>query len=139
VLSTATCHRVPQAWIEQTRPGGRIVTPWASSYHNGALLHLDVSNDGTASGRFGGNVSVMWLFDPTTGSRTSITITPRATEFPIGQHGPRHLRDEATAAYDWWVSAGRPDYHRFGLTLTPDGGQHAWLDSPQHSLPTLEH
>ncbi len=198
VLSTATCHRVPQAWVEQTRPGGRIVTPWASSYHNGALLHLDVGDDGAASGHFGGNVSfmwlreqripfgwlaaqpeatyqytttsahpyqlnefsasfvigllvpgchyqlctrdddpydaVMWLFDPATGSRASVTITPGATEFPIGQHGPRRLWDEATAAYDWWVSAGRPDYHRFGLTVTPDGDQHAWLDSPQKPL-----
>lgn len=199
VLSTATCHLVPWAWIEQTRPGGRIVTPWASSYHNGALLHLDVADDGTASGRFGGNVSfmwlrdqripfgwlaaqpevtyqqtttnahpyrlndvsasfvigllvpgchyqlstrngdpydaVMWLFDPATGSRASVTIAPRATEFLIGQHGPRRLWDEAQAAYDWWVGVGRPDYSRFGLTVTPDGGQHAWLDSPQHPLP----
>jgi protein-L-isoaspartate(D-aspartate) O-methyltransferase len=199
VLSTATCHLVPRAWIEQTQPGGRIVTPWASSYHNGALLHLDVTDDGAASGHFDGNVSfmwlrdqripfgwlasqpevtyqqtttsahpyrlndvsasfvigllvpgchyqlitrngdpydaVMWLFDPTTGSRASVTITPRATEFPIGQYGPRHLWDEAIAAYDWWGSVGRPDYSRFGLTVTPDGEQHAWLDSPQHPLP----
>lgn len=199
VLSTATCHLVPRAWIEQTRPGGRIVTPWASSYHNGAVLCLDVTGDGAASGRFGGTVSfmwlrdqripfgwlaaqpavtyqqtathahpyrlndvsasfvigllvpgchyqlstrngdpydaVMWLLDPATGSRASVTIAPQATEFPIGQHGPRHLWDEAQAAYDWWVSVGCPDYRRFGLTVTPDGGQHAWLDSPQHPLP----
>lgn len=200
VLATATCHTVPRAWIEQTRPGGRIVTPWASSYHNGVLLHLDVTGDGTATGRFARNLSfmwlreqrtpfgwlstqpevtyqhtstnehpyrlndisasfvvgvltpgchyqlitrdgdpndaVMWLFDPATGSRATATITPGATEFPIRQHGPRCLWDEASAAYDWWVSAGCPCYDRFGLTVTATG-QQIWLDSPQHPVPTF--
>lgn len=151
-LSTATCHRVPQAWVEQTRPSGRIVTPWASSYHNGALLHLDVSDDGAARGHFGGNVSFMWLrkqripfgwlaaqpeatYQYTTTNAHPYRLNEFSASFVIGQHGPRRLWDEATAAYDWWVSAGRPDYHHFGLTVTPDGGQHAWLDSPQHPLP----
>jgi protein-L-isoaspartate(D-aspartate) O-methyltransferase len=155
ILATATCHTVPPAWIAQTRPGGRIVTPWASSYHNGTLVHLAVTDDGAAVGRFAGNLSfmwlreqripfgwlstqpevsyqhtvttahpyrlndvsaafvvgvltpgcqyqlitrngdpydaVMWLFDPATGSRAAVTITPGATEFPIRQHGPRSL------------------------------------------------
>jgi protein-L-isoaspartate(D-aspartate) O-methyltransferase len=198
ILSTATCHTVPLAWIEQTRPGGRIVTSWATSYHNGALLHLDVTNDGTAVGRFAGNISfmwlrkqripfgwlsaqpevtyqhtsttahpyrlndfsasfaigvltpgchyqlitrngdpcdaVMWLFDPTTGSRAAAIIAPGATEFPIRQHGPRYLWDEASAAYDWWVRAGQPRYDRFGLTVTA-AGQQFWLDSPRHPVP----
>jgi protein-L-isoaspartate(D-aspartate) O-methyltransferase len=197
ILSTATCHSVPLSWIEQTRPGGRIVTPWATSYHNGVLLHLDVADDG-AIGRFAGNLSfmwlreqripfgwlpaqpevpyqhtsttahpyrlndlsasfvigvltphchyqlitrngdpydaVMWLFDPTTGSRAAATITPRATEFPIRQYGPRYLWDEVSAAYDWWVSAGQPRYDRFGLTVTA-AGQQVWLDSPRHPVP----
>jgi len=202
VLATAACHKVPRAWIEQTRPGGRIVTPWGTSYHNGVLLHLDVGTDGDAVGQFDGNVSfmwlreqrlpfgwlaaqpeityekestttahpyrlnyfsasfvvglltpgcqyqqtsrngdpydaVMWLFDPATGSRAAITITPRATEFSIRQHGPRFLWDEASAAYDWWVNAGSPDYRRFGLTVALDGGQHAWLDSPENALPVF--
>jgi protein-L-isoaspartate(D-aspartate) O-methyltransferase len=200
VLATATCHAVPLAWIEQTRPDGRIVTPWASSYHNGVLLHLDVTDKSTAVGRFAGNISfmwlreqripfgwlsaqpeaeatyrhtsttahpyrlndvsasfvvgvltpgchyqlitrngdpydaVMWLFDPASGSRAAVTITPGATEFPIRQYGPRSLWDEASAAYDWWGSAGRPRYDRFGLTVTA-AGQQIWLDSPQHPIP----
>lgn len=52
VLATASVQRVPYAWVEQTRPGGKIVTPWGTSYDNGGLLRLDVQADGTASGNF---------------------------------------------------------------------------------------
>jgi protein-L-isoaspartate(D-aspartate) O-methyltransferase len=61
VLATAAVQRVPYPWVEQTAPGGRIVTPWGTSFHNGTLLRLRVGADGTASGRFGGNVGFMWV------------------------------------------------------------------------------
>lgn len=61
VLATAAVQRVPYPWVEQTAPGGRIVTPWGTSFHNGTLLHLRVGSDGTASGRFGGNAGFMWV------------------------------------------------------------------------------
>jgi len=61
VIATAAVGRVPYAWVAQTRPGGRVLTPWASAYHNGALLALTVDADGTASGGFVGNVAFMWL------------------------------------------------------------------------------
>jgi protein-L-isoaspartate(D-aspartate) O-methyltransferase len=66
VLATAAVQRVPYPWVEQTVPGGRIVTPWGTSFHNGTLLRLRVGADGTASGRFGGNTGFMW----TRGQRT---------------------------------------------------------------------
>ncbi|GAA3755843.1 methyltransferase domain-containing protein [Spinactinospora alkalitolerans] len=66
VLSTASVQRVPYAWVEQTAPGGRVVTPWGTAFHNGALLHLRVRADGTAAGRFSGNVGFMWLRDQRT-------------------------------------------------------------------------
>jgi hypothetical protein len=40
-------ERVPQAWISQTRPGGRIVTPLRS-----AIAVIDIHNDHNATGRF---------------------------------------------------------------------------------------
>jgi hypothetical protein len=62
VLATvAVVDRVPYEWIAQTRPGGLVVTPWGSEYCNGALLRLLVGNDGTASGRFSGNLAFMRL------------------------------------------------------------------------------
>lgn len=63
VLSTAAVQRVPFAWVEQTRPEGRIVTPWGTTFHNGVLAELTVTDDGTATGSFGGNTAFMWVRD----------------------------------------------------------------------------
>lgn len=63
VISTAACQRVPYAWVAQTRPGGRVLTPWANPYFDGGLLSLTVADDGTASGRIVDKTSFMWLRD----------------------------------------------------------------------------
>ncbi|MGH3985154.1 MAG: methyltransferase domain-containing protein [Pseudonocardiaceae bacterium] len=63
VIATAAAQRVPYPWIEQTRPGGRVITPWGNAYHNGALLSLAVSDDGTAVGGIVGDMAFMWLRD----------------------------------------------------------------------------
>lgn len=47
VLGTATVEKVPQSWIDQTRPGGRIVTPL-----HGAIAVIDVHDNQHATGRF---------------------------------------------------------------------------------------
>jgi protein-L-isoaspartate(D-aspartate) O-methyltransferase len=47
VLGTAAVEKVPQSWIDQTRPGGRIVTPLRS-----AIAVIDVHDDQHATGRF---------------------------------------------------------------------------------------
>ncbi|GAA2450362.1 methyltransferase domain-containing protein [Actinomadura vinacea] len=61
VIATAGVQRVPYAWVEQTRPGGRILVPWLTDFHNGALVALTVSGDGTATGHVVGNVAFMPL------------------------------------------------------------------------------
>lgn len=62
VLATAAVREiVPRAWLEQTRPGGLIVTPWGTDYCNGVMLTLRVTAEGTASGRFGGDLAFMRL------------------------------------------------------------------------------
>lgn len=61
VISTAAVDRVPYAWVEQTRSGGRVVTPWGNRYYNGSLLSLDVDADGTAVGRIVDSVTFMHL------------------------------------------------------------------------------
>ncbi|MGH4019262.1 MAG: methyltransferase domain-containing protein [Pseudonocardiaceae bacterium] len=61
IIATASVQRVPYPWIAQTRPGGRVITPWGNAYHNGALLSLSVADDGTALGGIVGDVAFMWL------------------------------------------------------------------------------
>ncbi|MYW05442.1 hypothetical protein [Streptomyces sp. SID3343] len=60
---------MPYAWLEQTRPGGRILTPWVGGGDGrGHLLALDVDDTGTATGRFVGDSAFMTLTghdDPT--------------------------------------------------------------------------
>lgn len=52
VIATVAVPRVPRAWIEQTRPGGIILTNLHRDLGGGALLRMTVDDDGTASGRF---------------------------------------------------------------------------------------
>lgn len=52
----------------------------------------------------------------------------------VWQSGPRRLWDEAEAAFGWWLRCGRPDYTRFGLTVTAEG-QKVWLDEAANAWP----
>ncbi len=61
IHATCAVSRVPYAWVEQTRPGGRIVTPFSAGFGYGAVLRLDVLDDGTALGRFAGSADYMVL------------------------------------------------------------------------------
>lgn len=61
VISTAAVTEVPSAWVAQTRPGGLVLTPWATAYYPGGLLALTVDGDGTARGGLVADVSFMWL------------------------------------------------------------------------------
>ncbi|MFJ5819360.1 methyltransferase domain-containing protein [Streptomyces sp. NPDC093108] len=45
VISTYAVERIPWAWVEQTRPGGRIVTPWGRLGH----VALTVAEDGRSA------------------------------------------------------------------------------------------
>jgi protein-L-isoaspartate O-methyltransferase len=63
VIATAGTFTIPYAWVEQTRPNGRIVLPLAGSFQSGTLLSLTVGDDGTARGRFHGEAAFMYLRD----------------------------------------------------------------------------
>lgn len=69
-------------------------------------------------------------------SVATVTVTPYAAArgcYPIRQHGPRLLWDEAEFAYCWWVAHGRPARTRYGLTVTAEQ-QHIWLDEPANTI-----
>lgn len=63
IIATAAVQQVPYPWVIQTRPGGMILTPWGTPYHNGALTSFTVNSDGTADGCIVGNVAFMQLRD----------------------------------------------------------------------------
>jgi len=61
ILSTVAVQNVPHTWVEQTRPGGLVITPWGTEYYNGGLLVLTVTGDGTATGHIASKASFMTL------------------------------------------------------------------------------
>ncbi|WP_242892550.1 protein-L-isoaspartate(D-aspartate) O-methyltransferase [Actinomadura litoris] len=58
---TCGVDRVPYAWVEQTRPGGRIVVPWMPEYGDGHQALLTVTGDGHAVGRLVDSANYMVL------------------------------------------------------------------------------
>ncbi|MFD0688114.1 methyltransferase domain-containing protein [Actinomadura fibrosa] len=110
IVVTASAHTVPPAWVEQTRPGGMILVPWAPTVHpDWPLCRLTVRSDGIAEGRFLGPSPFM----PLHGQRVDVRTT-----------------DEAERR---WKAAGEPDCTRYGVTVTPEG-QELWLDSPDNII-----
>lgn len=84
VISTAAVQRVPYHWVAQSRPGGRILTPWGNAFHNGVLADLQVGPRGTATGRFGGDVAFMWVREQRVPRRVVETyVRPREQEFRV--------------------------------------------------------
>lgn len=63
VIATAAVERVPYAWVEQTKPGGLILTPWGTAFNNGVQVRLNVDADGRAFGPVVGGAAFMWLRD----------------------------------------------------------------------------
>lgn len=62
MISTAALREiVPSAWLDQLRPGGRLVSPWGTDWSNGVMLSLDLAHNGVASGRFSGDLAFMRL------------------------------------------------------------------------------
>jgi protein-L-isoaspartate(D-aspartate) O-methyltransferase len=100
LIATVAAHRIPYPWITQTRPGGRVLLPWSTSYAGG-LVALDVRDDGTAHGRIVGEATFMALRGqrdrgatqrppgPAHGRHQESTTTTRHPHDVTGPHGAR--------------------------------------------------
>ncbi|MCX4967147.1 methyltransferase [Streptomyces sp. NBC_00654] len=122
VLSTFSVDQVPPAWLAQTIPGGRIVTPWTSSWCCYGTLALTISASGTAEGRFHDFASFMPM-------RPSIEETT-----PHGDHGqaaPILEVRSVTEVSPWAVAGGDLDAE-FHLGLTVTGAFFSWDTTGEH-------
>ncbi|MFF4429943.1 methyltransferase domain-containing protein [Streptomyces sp. NPDC001513] len=95
VLITASLREIPADIVRQTRPGGIIVSPYATEYGGEAVVRLTVEEDGGASGPFVGSSAFMRLRQqrayrthvkeylggrpwPADGRRTTTSLPPEA-------------------------------------------------------------
>ncbi|MGH3779395.1 MAG: hypothetical protein ACRDRO_01890 [Pseudonocardiaceae bacterium] len=123
IIATAAVCRIPYPRAAQTRPGGRILLPWANSY-TGALVALTQWRYWPFDEHTG--VGVFWLLDFESRSWAKLIHTsPDAgdDEFRVHKSGPRRLWDEVHAAHRWWVDQGKPDVDRWRFTVTSQGQQ----------------
>lgn len=126
VLSTAAVLDVPYAWVEQTRPGGVIVTPWRTAFCNHGLARLTVGEDGTACGRFAGAMTFMTV----RGQRPRTRIADlynhqrwqQARESPLAPADLVTRLDDPHAAFA--VGLRLP-----GVAHWPQDGGHWWCSS----------
>ncbi len=75
----------------------------------------------------------VWFYGLADNSWACVLFRDGQPESQVWQAGPRKLWDEVNAALEWWREAGRPSHGRFGLTVTTEGAQRAWLDDPADS------
>ncbi|MFJ1746564.1 methyltransferase domain-containing protein [Streptomyces sp. NPDC088116] len=74
----------------------------------------------------------VWFYGLSDRSWAVVIFRDGRPEARVYQSGPRRLWDEVRAAYDWYLERGKPEFGRFGLTVTPEG-QRGWLDDPADS------
>ncbi|MFI9149724.1 methyltransferase domain-containing protein [Streptomyces sp. NPDC053367] len=130
IIATCALPSIPPAWLEQCRPGGRVLTPLATG-----LVLLEVTDATYAEGGF---LDTPAYFVPLRG-------TPRPARDQASLAGvPRAGRDDdlfrfllaltrgaldPQEAYALWEREGRPGRRRYGITVS-GGHAWAWLDEP---------
>lgn len=79
--------------------------------------------------------ATLWVLDAAgpDGSWASVDYEPGRQSYRVEQTGDRRLWDEVEAAYTRWLSWGRPNITRFGMTVSRDT-QRVWLDHPHNEL-----
>jgi protein-L-isoaspartate(D-aspartate) O-methyltransferase len=131
IIATAAVHEVPYPWVAQSRPGGTILTPWTSHYHNGALVSLTVHADGTAQGRIVGNVAFMELRE----QRFRASIDDEECDETTARHSHTSVAPSSVAGdYDASLAIGMKVPHcapiYVGAEHYPDHCARLWFTDP---------
>jgi protein-L-isoaspartate O-methyltransferase len=87
IVSTVSVHRVPRAWIEQTRPGGLIVATMPEM-----TVRLQRREDGSASGRFIAGYAFMWMRGHAPDRRRDEELVALVHSGGDTRDAPSHLR-----------------------------------------------
>ena len=129
VISTYAVDQIPWAWVEQTTPGGRLVTPWGRLGH----VALTVADDGRSAT---GWVQGLGQFMPARGNLVAVgsyglirgdqePASERVTERDLAPfRADQHLRFAIrVAAPDLWIQAG---VDRDGVNVWIHDGIASW-------------
>lgn len=129
IIATCSLPTVPRAWIDQTRPGGRILVSLGRSLDVGALSLLTVHADGSATGPF---LPQYGSFMPARSTRTQ----PGRLDTALQQRGETRA---TSLVYDldapWMFSAALllPGLTWTGFTPADTGLHQDWLLAPDGS------
>ncbi|MBD0694852.1 methyltransferase domain-containing protein [Streptomyces sp. CBMA123] len=118
IVSTCSVRRVPWAWIEQTRPGGVILTPWDNPMLCWGLLKLTVERD-RAQGRFSPYSAFMLMRN----HRQDLRIFRDVVR-------DEHVPDESETTLPPWEVTGDNWEARFALGLRLGDVWTAWEHEP---------
>lgn len=133
VIATCGVDRVPPAWIEQTRPGGKIMVNLRGPIMLGALALLDVGDNGTATGSFlPGYASFMALrHDPAVPvEHAAVPVTNEPAVDSTSTIDPASLRDND--AWGFFAQLHLPGV-RVRTTVADDGDTGTRLIAPDGS------
>lgn len=119
IISTCSVRHVPWAWIEQTRSGGIVLTPWDNPMLCWGLLRLTVERD-RAQGRFSPHSAFMLMRD----QRHDLRIFRDVVR---DEHVPA---ESGTALSPWKVTGDQWDA-RFALGLRLGDVWTAWEDDEE--------
>ncbi|MCX2184248.1 methyltransferase [Streptomyces sp. SKN60] len=119
VEATCSVRSVPRAWVQQTRPGGVVLTPWESPWICYGLLRLEVSDRGDASGRFSPHSAFMLM----RGQRTDLRIFRDVVR-------DDHRPDESWTTLSPWAVTGDDWAAQFAVGLQLRDVWRTWHDNP---------
>ncbi|MGW8328947.1 protein-L-isoaspartate O-methyltransferase family protein [Streptomyces sp. NPDC055897] len=132
----------PDTAATATTPATRTrLSPWAVSGDPDTEFHLGLTVPHTSYDwdTTGEHAPIRFVLYGADGSVAAVDYDgQQADEFTVTQTGRRRLWDETEAAYAHWERLGRPGVERHGLTITPGGTHHLWIDDPGHRLTAIQ-